>query len=192
MEDDYFIVDIETCPIDLEKYQQLNEEEQKKLMNPIDSKIIAIGLRYNGKNKIIMDENEKVMLEKFWSEWENIKKGNPYTNVVGFSITNFDLPFLVSKSLVHNVVICPFLLKEIVDLRDKINAYRFGRTRGTLKEYAKLIGIKTMDMDGKDIAPLCIKGDFIKISEYLEKDLEITDKLYQRAKETKILEIDKW
>jgi len=39
----FFCVDVETCPIDLEAALKMGEEERKKLLNPIDSRIVAIG-----------------------------------------------------------------------------------------------------------------------------------------------------
>src|SRR3989338_4531322 len=111
MPTNYFIVDIEVCPINLEGYEELEEEERLKLLNPINSKAIAVGIRHLGKNKIFFFENEKEMLEEFWKEWEKIKQIDQYsTQIVGFSILNFDLPFLVSRSLINNVTISPFLL----------------------------------------------------------------------------------
>jgi len=190
---DYFVIDIETCPIDLDKYSKLtDEEEKKKLINPIDSRIVAIGVRHNGENKIFSGENEQSILDDFWLEWKTIKKGRFDVKVVGFNVVNFDIPFLVSRSLINNVVISPFLLKEVIDLRDKINAYRYGRTRGTLKEYAKLIGEEILDIDGSDIARLCIDHNIKEIIRYLEKDLVITDNLFKRVRDTNIININKW
>jgi uncharacterized protein YprB with RNaseH-like and TPR domain len=186
----YFVIDIETCPIDLDKYFSLDEEGKKKLLNPIDSRIVAIGLKYSGENKIISGK-EKKMLEDFWLEWKLIKK-NPLVKVVGFNINSFDIPFLVTRSLIHNVPIIPFTLKEIIDLREKISAYKYGRVRGTLKEYARLIGAPVMDIDGSYIPELCRNNEKEKIIKYLENDLEITDILYKRARDTNITEISKW
>jgi len=189
----YVIVDIETCPINLELYKTLNEEEHRKLINPIDSKVICIGLRYLEKNEIFFSENEKEILENFWSEWSKIKKLNPNAQMCGFNILNFDIPFLVSRSLINNVVITSqFLLKSIIDLREKINAYRYGETRGRLKEYALLLGLNIEDINGSQIADLCIDKNWDKIKKYLDNDLIITDELYKRARDTKILEINKW
>ena len=189
----YFIIDIETCPLNLDKYKSLNEEERRKLINPIDSKIIAVGIRYSAANQIFFSENEKEILEKFWEEWGKIKKENPNTQIYGFSILNFDIPFLVARSFINNVVIPSFFsLKYVVDLREKINAYRYGETRGKLKEYALLLGLKNLSMDGSNVADLCMNKDWDKLKSYLANDLEITDEIYKRAKDTKILEITKW
>jgi DNA polymerase elongation subunit (family B) len=193
MDNEYFVIDIETCPIDFGKCDALtDEEEKKKLINPIDSKIVAIGIRHKGNNIIFSNKDEKGLLEDFWSEWKTIKKGSSYMKIVGFNITNFDIPFLVARSVINNVVISPFFIKELIDLRDKINAYRYGNTRGTLKEYASLLGEKVMDVDGSDIFNLCKDGKMKELVEYLENDLLITDKLYQRVCETNAIQINKW
>ncbi|HLD86702.1 MAG TPA: ribonuclease H-like domain-containing protein [Candidatus Nanoarchaeia archaeon] len=187
---DHFILDIETCPIKMEGYFGLPEEEQKKLLNPIDSRIVAIGIRVNGKDIIFQEEDEKKMLNDFWWEWK--KALSPSFQVVGFNCAHFDIPFLVTRSFIHNVPIVPFTLKSIIDLREKVNAYRYGPSRGTLKEFAKVLGIETDGTDGSDIARLCSEGNREKIKEYLAKDLEITDQMFKRMKETNILNIAKW
>ena len=155
MTDEYFVVDIETCPVDLEGYEKLSEEERLKLVNPIDSKIIALGMRYEDQNKIFMGEDEKEILKDFWKEWGTIKTKKISASIVGFNIANFDLPFLTTRSFIHNVTIVPFTLKQVVDVREKINAYRYGKSRGRLKEFASLIGLETKGVDGGDIARLC-------------------------------------
>ena len=189
MNDNYFVVDIETFPVDFEAYEKLDEEGKLKLLNPIDSRIVALGIRHNGTNQTFMSENEKEILEKFWAAWRFVKAGK---KAVGFSITNFDLPFLVARSLLNNVIISPFVLKEVIDLRDKINAYRHGKTRGKLKEYAKLLGLPVLDVDGSDVAGLWKGKQYSRIKDYLENDLLITDELYKKCKELKILDIERW
>ena len=61
-----------------------------------------------------------------------------------------------------------------------------------LKEFAELLGIETMDIDGSDVAELYDDGKIDVIKKYLAKDLEITEALYYRAEETNIDKISKW
>lgn len=190
--DPYLIVDIETCPIDTDAAEALDEEERKKLINPVDSKIVAIGIRTKDKNTVWCSEDEKDMLENFWLEFQSIRKGNPRIPAVGFNILQFDMPFLVARSFIHGVVVSPFTHKQIVDLRDKINACKWGHTRGRLKEYAEFVGLETDGMDGSEVMGCCIKGDMARIEKYLHNDLEITDDLYKRAVELNITKIAKW
>ena len=190
MGDSYFILDIETAPLKMDGYFELQEEEQKKLLNPINSRVVAIGIRSSNINKIIMDNDEKKMLQDFWFEWR--RNISPMLQVVGFNVLHFDIPFLVTRSFVHNVQIVPFVLKSIVDLREKVNAYRYGPSRGTLKEFAAIMGLPTADIDGSDIAKLYSEGYLDTIKQYLANDLEITDEMYKRMKETNIINIVKW
>lgn len=186
----YLILDIETCPTNRGGYEQLSEEEQKKLLNPIDSRITAIGIRFGEKNTIIMEEDEKVLLEKFWETWKEIKK--PHVSVVGFNIATFDIPFIVTRSFIHNVKIQHFVVKEIIDVREKVNAYRFGPTRGTLKDYGSILGMESLEMDGSHAVEAFMKKDVEKLVQYLKNDLSITEAMYKRLKDTKILYITKW
>ena len=186
----YLILDIETCPINMGQYETLDEEERKKLLNPIDSRIIAIGVRHNHEDTILLDENEKALLELFWKRWNELRKVG--TQIVGFNISVFDLPFLVVRSFVNNVKIVPFTLKYIVDLREKMHAYRPGHSRGTLKEFANLMGMPDIGMDGSHMAALCKAKEYSKIKHYLTNDLLITDNMYKRMKDLSILDVQKW
>lgn len=190
--DNYFIIDIETCPINLENYSNLNEEEKIKLLNPIDSKIVALGIRYKNKNIVFIDDDEKKILENFWSEWKKIKQESQNNLAVGFNIINFDIPFIVTRSFINNVEIVPFMIKSLLDLKEKINAYRYGKSRGKLSEYGKFLGLEISNMDGSQVAGLWIENKIEEIKKYLSKDLEVTEQLLIRAMETKIIHISKW
>jgi len=188
----YIILDIETSPLNLENYFEKEEEEKLKLLNPIDSKIVAIGLRYENKNYIFQSEDEKEILTLFWEKWKEIKFGSPLIPVVGFNIIPFDMPFIVTRSFIQDIKIQSFSLKEIIDLRDKINAYKYGKTRGKLKEFAEIVGLEILDVNGSDVSKLCLEKDYITLNKYLEKDLEITDELYKRAVRTNIININRY
>lgn len=188
----YFIVDIETVPINLDTYFSKEENERLEFLNPMDSKIFAIGIRYNEKNILISGDDEKEVLEKFWEKWRQISIESKVTNVVGFNIIRFDMPFITARSFINNVKIKPFNLKQIIDIREKINAYRYGKSRGKLKEYAELLGIDTMGIDGADVAMLYKNKETDTLLKYLQSDIEITDKLYKRAVETNIINIQRW
>ena len=191
MYENYFIIDVETCPIDLDEYFSLEEKDKIKKLNPIDSRIIAIGIRHEGMNKLFTgDENE--ILKSFWGEWRRIRQENPSTLVVGFNVANFDIPFIVAKSFIHNIEIVPFSLKSVLDIKEKINAYRYGKSRGKLEEYGRLLNLEVSDINGSMIPELCKDDDWETIKNYLKKDLEITEKLFERAKSTGIIYISRY
>ena len=189
---DYIVVDIETVPIDREMHGKQTEEERKKFLNPIDSRIVAIGMKRHAKEPIVLiGGDEAELLSGFWKEIAK-NKGTP-TKIVGFNIKEFDIPFIVTRSFIKNVEIVPFLLKEIMEIREKLAAYKYGQTRGKLKEYAELLNIETIGgMDGSHVAELYWKGETKKIEDYLKKDLEITEALYQRLMRLKIDKIERW
>ncbi len=186
--------DIETVPLDKGAYLSADEAGRKKLMNPIDSRIIAIGAkRENVGTLIIQGENEKELLEKFWGELKKNLAGDRANRLVGFNVKEFDLPFLVTRSFITNAKIVPFVLKEVIDIREYLAAFKFGHTRGKLKELAELIGIRLVEgMDGEKIAETHWAGEHAKIEEYLRKDIEITEAIHKRMIELRITEIQKW
>ncbi|MBS3174400.1 ribonuclease H-like domain-containing protein [Candidatus Woesearchaeota archaeon] len=192
MEDNHFVIDIETCPISTTGYMVLSEEEKLKLINPIDSKVIALGIRHNNEDIIFIGDDEKRLLENFWNKWRAIKETNPVTKIIGFNLIDFDLSFLTTRSLINNVQICPFVLKHIVDLRDKISAYRNGKTKGKLKDFAPFMGLTVKEIDGSNIADLWMEKKYDIIKDYLINDLKITEELYKRTKETNIIYIERW
>jgi len=190
---DFLILDVETCPIEMEGYFGLSEAEQKKLINPVDSRIVAIGLKQGSVLKVIQDLDEKKMLEAFWKEVSFFKKGaSGQKRIVGFNLKEFDLPVLVTRSFLNDVEIEQFNLKEVIDLREKLSAFKWGPTRGKLKEYGKALNIELHEMEGGDVAKACVEGKFDKIKQYLEKDLEITAKILERTVKTRIIEIERW
>ena len=158
--DNYFIVDVETCPMDMQKHDALTEEDRKQMINPIDSRAVAIGIRRNGSDIIFSGQDEKKLLEDFWAEWRKARETGAF--IVGFNLLSFDIPFLVTRSFIHKVPIAPFNLKSVIDLRDRISAYRAGHTRGTLKEFAELLGMETVG-DGAQVAALCRSGPCIGV-----------------------------
>lgn len=146
----YLYLDIETIPLDLKNYFEKDEEEKLKLLNPIDSRIIAIGVKQNNTpSTIFMHEDEKKILEEFWAYFKSFKTKNPVFRVVGFNIKSFDLSFLISRSFMNKVKISHFSLKEVFDLRDYLTCFRYGKSRGSLKDFGHSIGVSLMEnIDG--------------------------------------------
>jgi hypothetical protein len=108
---------------------------------------------------------------------------------VGFNIAAFDLPFITARSFINDVAIVPFMLKNVIDLRDKINAYRFSPTRGRLAEFAALMD---REYEEEGTPDLCIAKDVDQLRTNLARDLTLIDELYEKAKQTKVIEITRW
>lgn len=185
---EYCIVDVESVPLDYETYKNETEEERKKYFNPILSKIVAIGVRQNAKNTLFVStDDERSILDQFWDTWHTLN-----CSMVGFNILEFDIPMLIGRSFIHEVEVVPFTLnREIIDLRQRLAAFKFN-PKGTLKEYAKLIGLELSEFDGSMVADLVATGRLDELKGYLERDLELTDAVFKRAEKLNILKIEKW
>jgi len=192
MYEDYFIVDIETSPLDVQAYTELEEEDRLKLLNPIDSKIIGIGIRYKWQNRIFTGDDEKDLLKSFWHEWERIMREAPNSVIVGFNINNFSIPFIITKSFINNVQVKSFSMKSIIDVRERINAYRYGKTKGKLTDYGELLGINVIKKESDKMADLYLRKDYEQLHTYIENDLVAIDEIFKRLKETGIINISKW
>ncbi|MCX8167258.1 MAG: hypothetical protein N3E37_05415, partial [Candidatus Micrarchaeota archaeon] len=157
------------------------------------SKVIAIGIMKDEKYNIYLEQNytEKEMLELFWSELDHsLKESHNTFYVVGFNILQFDLPFLITRSFIHNVKVCANLNQKIIcDIKDRLSYTRKGYVRGKLKEFASLLGMSILPYDGRVINKLYVNQDWDSIRDYLKKDLEITNELFKRLLSTGIFDM---
>lgn len=191
----YLYLDIETCPIDKELYDSLPDDESRlKLLNPIDSKIVAVGLKFSdSKDTIILQEDdEKKLLKEMWRTIEKLRGNGTALRIVGFNILDFDMPFIIARCFINKVSVLPISGNEIIDLRDQVSFFRAGRTRGRLKDFGKAMGIVLDENEGSDIARLCFQEDKQdgkkQIDKYLRKDIELTEAMHKQVME---LGIDK-
>ena len=96
---------------------------------------------------------------------------------------------LFRSSLINDIRIKPLTLKsDVIDIRDSINCFKTSHTRGKLKEYAKLLNIEILDIQGDCVAKLVYDNNMNDLIEYLKKDIEITNIIYNKCCE---LNIDK-
>ena len=191
----YLYLDIETCPIDKELYDSLEDEEAKlKLLNPIDSRVVAIGMKYSDSKDAIILQNsdEKKLLEEMWQTISKLRGNGTSLRIVGFNILNFDMPFIIARCFINKVSVLPISGNEIIDLRDLVSFFRTGKTRGGLKDFGKTMGIELDENDGSKIAGLCFQEDKEdgrrQIAKYLHKDIELTESMHKQIIE---LGIDK-
>ncbi|MEM3609759.1 MAG: 3'-5' exonuclease, partial [Candidatus Anstonellales archaeon] len=121
---DYLVIDIETVPlIDYKTYERLEEEDKLRLINPIDSKLIALGILERTKKYIYLekDSSEEEMLKNFWKFIEDRLDSNNNLLVVGFNILQFDLPFLITRSFIKNVKVVKLSSKSICDIKERLS-----------------------------------------------------------------------
>ena len=186
----YAIFSIQTAPIQLQDFFELSEEEQMKKINPLDSRIISIGVLYKGNVSIFSKGPESDIIADFWSFFKNTISAS--TQLVGFNAKQFEIPFIVTRSFILNVNVPPFSLKNILDLREHIHAFRFGQTRGKLREFGQVLGVPSKEIEAKDIVKLHFSKEQEKLSELLLYDITITQKILTRLVETGIIHISRF
>jgi DNA polymerase elongation subunit (family B) len=81
-------------------------------LEPLKSRIIGITCKDNTGERIFAKRQERELLVEFW---EHITNGN-YTQIVGYNSDDFDLPFLIIRSLKYGVKMCQ-IIRNSIDLR---------------------------------------------------------------------------
>ena len=129
---------------------------------------------------------EKEMLQKFW---EIVEK---YDTFVTFNGRQFDVPFLMIRSAIHNIRPTKNLLANRylnyhpsnarhIDLIDQLTFYGALRKRGSLHLWCRAFGIespKSQGVDGDDVKALFENGKSADIARYNARDLYATYALY--------------
>jgi len=105
---------------------------------------------------------------------------------IGFNIFNFDLPFLILRSMKLGVAVPPCFNPGDRWVKwdrfiDVMNFWTLGRReeRISLDKFARFLGVGKKEGSGKDFAAL-LATDRAKASEYLENDLKLTKLIYER------------
>lgn len=174
--------------------------------SPLTGKIVTIGL-YDKERKqgavyytgdggevdfihgeyVLKQRSEKEMLEDFW---EGAKS---YDTFVSFNGRSFDVPFLLHRSVVNDVVPTALLedkrylsmQKEVhhVDLLDQLTFYGAMSRKPSLHLFCRAYGIpspKTDGISGDDVAVLFSRGRYRDIALYNARDVKATALLYEK------------
>lgn len=188
------VLDIETAPIVFGEHSVRDEEtgEVKDIgaLNPITGRIIAIGWMSGSRQHVFFDVEEKLILERFWhSIGEVAKETKSQIRFIGFNIKRFDIHFLLVRTLHHNVKVVGFNPRAVIDLREVLTFGQPHMKKGTLADYARLIGVpgRFKDLHGLDLQQLWKEGKYDEVVKYVKRDIEIAQGLYYRCKETGII-----
>lgn len=108
--------------------------------------------------------------------------------VVTFNGRGFDVPFLLSRSLVHGIPARVDLLSQRFALQPHLDLWELlGRDRGPSKldVICWALGIESPKehMDGSMVAPAYARGDYLKIASYNAHDVRATCAVYRRARD---------
>jgi hypothetical protein len=119
--------------------------------------------------------------------------------VVTFNGRNFDVPFLVGRSLVHGVPARVDLLGSPYSVRPHLDLYRMvatGRSVGpaSLDAVCWALGVESPKdgMSGADVAPAYARGELGAIATYNRGDVRATASVYQRVRDTVLRFREDW
>ena len=172
-----------TDPEKIEKYIDSLEEKarerffDKAALYPESGRIVACGYK-DQHAKVTLDyameeEEEEGLIERFWAI-------DPATNLIGFNIFSFDLPFVLRRSWYLGIPVPKFGIRRgrywadrYIDILDewRLGAYK---TSIGLDRLGLIMGLgqKTED-SGKHFFELMTK-DFARAEKYLQRDVELT------------------
>jgi uncharacterized protein YprB with RNaseH-like and TPR domain len=149
-------------------------------LNPIKNRIISISLLEisNSIPTTFYGEDEKRTLEQFWNCIRDCE------GVITFNGDSFDLPFIIARSLIHQVKIRKDL--KNLDLRKIVNSFWYSyekHSNGTLRDWASILGFIVETEDGEKMIELYNKKNWKEIVFHNSEDVKITKLLHQRCLE---------
>jgi hypothetical protein len=119
--------------------------------------------------------------------------------VVSYNGRGFDVPFLVGRSLIHQVPVkvdlqgSPYAVRPHLDLFQALGG-RGGRGPSSLDVVCWALGLASPkeDMDGSMVATFYAKGEVARIAEYNAGDVRATTAVYQRVRDGLLRFRDDW
>ncbi|MHC4078700.1 MAG: ribonuclease H-like domain-containing protein [Planctomycetota bacterium] len=176
-------------------------------LSPFFGKVVSLAL---GEGEVDVDEQQVTVLlvpppdyeDKDYPDWvrpmseaELLRAfwvlANAATTVVSFNGRGFDVPFLVTRSLVHEIPARVDLLSNRFALRPHLDLYqvmtqgRYGGGPSNLDTICWALGVESPkgEMDGSMVAPAYEKGDALDIATYNRADVTATTKVYHRVRD---------
>ena len=137
-------------------------------------------------NFIYKQRTEEEMLREFW------EGAREYDTFVTFNGRAFDVPFVIHRSVAHNIKPSRELMKYRylsqqsapfhMDLQDELTWYGAMGKRPSLHLFCRAYGLKSPKSDGvtgRDVATLYNRQQFIDIARYNAADVVATKELYE-------------
>ncbi|MBL9076832.1 MAG: ribonuclease H-like domain-containing protein [Planctomycetes bacterium] len=127
--------------------------------------------------------SEADLLRAFWALASRAE------TVVTFNGRGFDVPFLVTRSLIHGVPARVDLLSQRFALQPHLDLFELltqrGRGPSKLDVVCWAFGIESPKevMDGSMVAPAYARGEIVKIAEYNAHDVRATAAVYRRCRD---------
>lgn len=165
--------------INASKLEHYDKIEREAALNAEYGQALAIGWIEDDDHKILVGDEEQ-MLKDFWERIDEALVAGRLKEVwVGHNILNFDLPFLIRRSLILGVAYPMGVLEKdrywadiFIDTMSLFAAGEFRKTI-SLDRFCKACGLPGKSGSGEHFATL-LKEDEATALEYLRNDLEIT------------------
>lgn len=109
--------------------------------------------------------------------------------VVSYNGRGFDVPFIVARSLIHNIPARVDLVSGKWSLRPHLDLFELvtqrGRGPSKLDVVCWALGIESPKgvMDGSMVAPAYAAGEIVKIAEYNAHDVRATSAVYRKCRD---------
>jgi predicted PolB exonuclease-like 3'-5' exonuclease len=127
--------------------------------------------------------SEADLLRAFWALCSRAE------TVVSFNGRGFDVPFLVTRSLIHGIPARVDLMSQRFSLRPHLDLWELvsQRDRGPSKldVVCWALGIESPKevMDGSMVAPAYARGEIVKIAQYNAHDVRATSAVYRKVRD---------
>ncbi len=170
----------------------LNPDTNKGKMLYLVDKDYDKGQSYNGEILYVPCTTEKALLTAFW---EDVVQ---YDQIISFNGRGFDAPYIIIRSMVHDLVMCKDLMPNRygdyrtgfnahLDLADQLSFYGAMR-RFSLHLFTTAMGITSPKQKGDDgdvidglaVQRLFAQKQFDVIADYCMRDVVATAELYRR------------
>lgn len=171
------IVDIETVPIyslnDVMSYGKYSPHPLKEKIVCLCTLDLDTGIVHS------FSGDEKFILESFWEEVEN------KNNLWGFNIEGFDMVYIRTRSLLHDVNIRNYRVYDI----KHIIYHTTSMWKGKLQEFAKELHLSvTEDNNGSNVYEHYKNNELHKIIEHCEEDVKICFEIIKKMKKVGMID----
>ncbi len=144
--------------------------------NAMTDRVLCIGTHYNHMINVIIDEDEKKVLQEFWNMITEEDE------IITFNGDGFDIPFLIKRSLINNIKIKK--IGKSIDLKKVANSFFFSYNKfekGKLCDWAEIMGMKVETENGSNMPQYYKDKMWTVIKDHCKEDTIITKALYDRC-----------
>ena len=197
-------IDIETLPttepFEAKLFWETEDEYRKTACDANLGRILCIGYaEQNERGQIVehgcfgwreetndFEPDEAIILAEFW---QYLNGFDTYSDlIIGHNILDFDLPFIVQRSIIKNVrptvnfYFGKYKKAPIFDTMREWDCWKWG-DKTSLKKLAFALDLenpKTGDIDGSKIYDAFLAGRFEEIYKYCMRDVKTTRNIWRR------------